>query len=204
MFKKIMNILFDEEEVIVEEKTTQEEAYEIPKIKPIAEKKPVAPTPKPAPVQAAPVVKPVPTVTPEPVVVEKVNEDVVSGKIRPIMIDADQPKAKKPAPEKDLHFPKNKSNVPYQPVEIISPIFGGPKKDVKDFEPIKPVQTKSRQPMVNVISPMYGAVESKSSLGVIEPEMLELNVEDMHSNSDFGVEIQASLYDMIEGLEDEE
>lgn len=201
MFRKIMNILFDEEEIVVKEPKTQEEAYDIPSIKPLRE-------PVPSSVMVEETTE---TEVVSPVVAEEFKKEEVVvepsapiiEKPRGIRIDADGPKAK-PKESRELHFPKSNTNVPYEPVRIISPIYGGPKREEKDLQVVKPVVSKKREPITQVISPMFGQVESSSSLGDIEPEILELNVDEMHTNQDFGVEIQASLYDMIEGLEDEE
>lgn len=204
-----MNILFDEEEeILVDEDQNQEEAYEIPAIKPLRErreamKQDVSPitSKEPEPTKA-------PVVTPVKVAAEKSQNDTIIEKTQPsksIMIDADKPK-EKVVNDVPLYFPKKESKTPYQPMDIISPIYGGPEKP---SEPIQPVSIasepiKRRQPITQVLSPMYGRVETLGSLGEIEPEILELNVADMHTHSDKGVEVQASLYDMIEGLEDEE
>lgn len=209
MFKKIMNILFDEEEeILVDEDQNQEEAYEIPAIKPLRErreamKQDVSPitSKESEPIKAL-------VVTPVKVAAEKSQNDTIIEKTQPsksIMIDADKPK-EKVVNDVPLYFPKKESKTPYQPMDIISPIYGGPEKP---SEPIQPVSIasepiKRRQPITQVLSPMYGRVETPGSLGEIEPEILELNVADMHTHSDKGVEVQASLYDMIEGLEDEE
>lgn len=195
-----MNILFDEEEVIIEEET-QEETYDIPKIRPLSERRVGAATEK--------LVEPVPVQKTPPVVTQVVTEPEVV--VTPIsvekpktrMIDADGPKAKVD-PAKELYFPKKDTKTPYQPVEIISPIFGGPKREPQALQPVVVSVSKKRESMTQVISPMYGQVETKSSLGGIEAAILDLDVEDMHTGHDGGVEIQASLYDMIEGLEDEE
>lgn len=197
MFKKIMEILFDETEELIEEDNLNEEAYDIPSIKPIVE--------KPQAVKVAPKVEPVKSVPVSAVVKEDKVQPLSQEKPKSMMIDADGPKPVM-EPAKELFVPKKGKSTPYQPITIISPIFGGPEKDPnEEIKPLTPpVQVKSREPMVKVISPMYGTVESKSTLGNIQADMLELDVDEMNSSTDMGLEIQASLYDMIEGLENEE
>lgn len=204
MFKKIMNILFDEEEILVDEPVEQaDEAFEIPTIKPLKERR--EEMKQEEVLVSAPIAKPTPTLTqePEPVKVEPKVVTQQEPKPKSMMINADGPKASSEG-DVPLHFPKKDSNTPYQPMDIISPIFGGPEKPSQPIPVVAKEVVKRRKPITEVISPMYGRVETSGSLGDIEPEILELDVVDMHSHTGSGVEIQASLYDMIEGLEDEE
>lgn len=197
-----MTILFDEEEIIIEDEVAQEEPYEIPMLQPLKERR-VEPVQR----ESEPVVqtRQVEASAPAPVAPELETPAVtpVVDKPKSKMIDADGPRVKV-EPAKELYFPQKDTKTPYQPVDIISPIYGGPKRDAEALKPVPRPVSSPRTPMTQVISPMYGQVETKSSLGDIEPEMLDLDVVDMNSAQDTGLEFQASLYDMIEGLEDEE
>ncbi len=199
MFKRIMNILFDEEEIIVPEETVKhKESYEIPVLKPIKEQKVVQKKPA-EPVQTA---KPSPLYQEE----EAFTEQVSSGdRPKSMMISIDEPsyktKVEKRLPKEPISSGKQEI---YEPTQIISPIFGGPKVEAKPIAKPKTVVQKSREPLTQIISPIYGKVEIENKEKVIDPLLFELNVEDMLTHEQSGAEVQASLLDFLEGFENEE
>ena len=206
MFRKIMNVLFDEEEVVIEEEPQVEE-YEIPSIKPLREKR----LEEHGAIEPQVTQKDLKPIDLEPA---PINEDTVFTQVHAVerpksmMIDADAPKSSDSI--KQSEKPQRKitqatsTKEPYQPIDIISPMFGGPEKPAEPLTSVKPSPIKRREPLTQVISPMYGRVETSESMSDLTQESLELDVEAMHSTSDAGVEIQASLYDYIEGLDNEE
>lgn len=209
MFKKIASLLFKEEEIIIEEEIEdKEDDLNIPQLKPLTPKKPVTDN-----LQTGNVSEPVRTYTPKPVQeIEKVEiniEPEESAKPRKtVMITADdnlalesQPKNSK---EKDSKNKFERRQSTYQPKDIISPIYGGPTSSTEPLKSSVSTEAKKKKPVTSVISPMYGAVQIEEETVEIDESLLNLDVSEMISEERNQEEVQVSLYDYLEGFENEE
>lgn len=186
MFKKLVSILFEEEEITIEEDLNETPpAYDIPKLKPMAEKK------KPEVLRA-------------PEFIENYQEKVIPETLerKVTMIDVDT-KVEKRAEVVEVR-PAVKPVAHYQPKDIISPIFGGPESPSKPIESKTYTDVKTRQPLTEIISPMFGKVEVQEQSNSIDASLLEIELSDMLSPIDEGEEVQASLFDYLEGFDSDE
>lgn len=174
MWKKLASILFEEEEITIEEDLNEvPEMIEIPKLKPMVEK----------------VVTPI------------VEETVVER--RSMMIDVDHHQERI---VEDVVVVKKKPTAPekYQPADIISPIFGGPTRPSQPIENKVYTEAKTRQPLTEIISPMFGKVEVVEHSEGFDAALLEIDVSEMLTAKPTGDEVQTSLFDYLEGLEEHE
>ena len=188
MIRRIVSMLFEEEEITEDfEETETEEAVEIPAISVIKareKEKVVEPQPEVLPVESVP------------------SQDV---KKKSLMISIDEAEQKQVA-KKTLNpeVAEPKKVMAYQPQDIISPIFGGPKVPSKPLETKKVESSTSRRPLTEIISPMYGRVEIENSRETISPDLMNLDLVDiLSSRPSKGEEVQASLYELLDGFEDE-
>lgn len=210
MLRKLAAFFFDEEEIVLEEdlKKEQEENYRIPEIKPMRAKTKESMLPKPKAKEEE--IKeeiiyanqdeqnePAEVNEPENKVAEPGQDRIRSKKIT---VDRDDFSVKKKEVF-ESKVPKAKEvQEEYQPQEIISPIFGGSEKETSKPIIIKEPIKKKRQ--TTVISPMYGLVEDDQDEAFNE-ELLNYDLSDMLSSSKDAEEVQVSLYDFLEELEDE-
>lgn len=205
MLRKLAAFFFDEEEIVLEEdlKKDVEENYRIPEIKPLKAKSKESIVSK--------------TVNEEKKTTafqeeEKPETKVDFSDVEIIETPQDRAKSKKITVDRDEFSVKKKEIVQpkipkvkeiqedYQPQEIISPIYGG-----SDKEPSKPIVIKENvknKRQTAVISPMYGLVEDEDE-EVFNEELLNYDLSDMLSASKDAEEVQVSLYDFLEELEDE-
>ncbi|QIK70332.1 hypothetical protein G7062_08500 [Erysipelothrix sp. HDW6C] len=195
MFKKLASILFKEEEIIIEEELEKhEDELKIPELKPMVASKPVA--------EPAIATKYEPKS--QPLSEEKIVFVESKDDRKPMMINVDEDPVVKETKVRREAKPEPKNT--YRPQAIISPIFGGPEGE----EPMKPAPTqtygdaKRRAPLTQVISPMFGRVEEEAHHEVaLNDASMDLDITEMLSPERTGEEVQVSLYDYLEGLEDE-
>lgn len=182
IWKKIASVLFEEEEIRVEEELdSTPDVLEIPKLKPMAEK-------------TVPVIK---EVIEEPII------QVVTEERKSMMIDVDVTKdVSEPIVEVKKVVPEVSKK--YQRTDIISPIFGGPESPSKPIENKAFTEVKTRQPLTEIISPMFGKVEVVDQKDSIDSSLLEIDISDMLTPSSDAGEVQASLFDYLEGLNEDE
>lgn len=182
IWKKLASILFEEEEIRVEEELdSTPDVLEIPKLKPMAEK-------------TIPVIKEV---------VEEPLTQVVNEERKSMMIDVDVTEdVLTPTVEVKKVVPEVAKK--YQRTDIISPIFGGPESPSEPIENKVYTEVKTRQPLTEIISPMFGKVEVVDQKDSIESSLLELDISEMLTPSSDASEVQASLFDYLEGFNEDE
>ena len=186
MFKKLQNLLFEDEEddINEEEHSSAQNTQQMP-VQPV--QKPVQPVVQPqqvvtpAPVQAQPIVSPAsvapaaPAPVAAPVKVEEVKKPTLG-----LTVDDGLAEKKKPAKPaaKPVAAPVKKEAVDttnnYQFRPVISPIFGVDEKDVTSLKnttnKIKNAkQAKKDQNITPVLSPMYG-VAAEETVAVKDEE----------------------------------
>lgn len=203
MFKKIVNFFFtEEEEYIHEEELNAEDTSDQLKVHPI---KPFTNDVKKhvAPVEPAPTVKAKEQeilVKPQEVLKPEVTIPTPSDK-RPMMINVDEPisSVREVTLKKEIQKPVAPTK--YQPTEIISPIFGGPKPSEK-ANPVSKIRQEAVKKTVtsSVISPMYGAIVSENETAK-ETVDLNLDLKDLLVPERSQEEVQVSLYDYLEEIE---
>lgn len=189
MIRRIVSMLFEEEEITEDyEEAVTEEAVEIPAISVIKAKE------KEEKVMEAQV---------EAISTDPIPSQDVKKKSLMISIDeSEEQKAPKQVMNPEIAEPKKK--MAYQPQDIISPIFGGPKVPSKPIETKKVESSTSRRPLTEIISPMYGKVEIENSRETISPDLMNLDLVDiLSSRPSKGEEVQASLYELLDGFDDE-
>lgn len=204
MLRKLASFFFQEEEIILEEdlKEEQEENYKIPEIKPMKaqqRKEPVSAAQSLAPKmdpkegqEAAKISKIDQPVEEEVLVLNKSKK--ITADIKPL-----QPRLQEPTRKKVIQTQIKKED--YKPQAIISPIFGGSHND--DSKPIKEaVKVKKNHSRTTVISPMFGVMEEENN-EVFNKDLLKYNLSDMLSSKEETGEVQVSLYDYLEELENE-
>lgn len=191
MIRRIVSMLFEEEEITEDfEENVTEEAIEIPAISVIKAKdkeKMVATESK---------------AVQSPEAQTNINPDVKKKSLMISIDEAEQKQVAKKVMNPEVAEPKKVTA--YQPQDIISPIFGGPKVASKPLETRKPESSKSRRPLTEIISPMYGRVEIENARETISPDLMNLDLVDiLSSRPSKGEEVQASLYELLDGFEDE-
>lgn len=201
MFKKIVNFFFtEEEEYIHEEELNSNDTSDQLKVHPI---KPFVNEPK---IEEMPKSKP--SVLEHVELSQSVTLDKESKERpievmekRPVMINVDDPISSvrevtlKKEPVKPIAPTK------YQPTEIISPIYGGPKPTAK-VNPVSTIRQEAAKKTItsSVISPMYGAIVSENEEAKQRVDM-NLDVKDMLTPERKNEEVQVSLYDYLEEIE---
>lgn len=192
MFRKLTSFFFKEEEIEVEETEQAEDHYKIPKLKPLT-------SPKEKP-KAQPDF-------PHASKNEEswVEETEASASRKSVMITADTmytPVEEKPKQSFEKPFYEEKKSV-YKRHEIISPMYGGP--EVSEPQEIRSVpDAKNRKPVTEIISPIYGKVVVEETKTDLEPSLFNLDVEAMIAPEIQEEEVQVSLYDYLDGLDDDE
>lgn len=184
MFKKLAHFFFREETVEVEEITPKQKKddYEILEIKALQAKEKKAEE----------------KTMPEPEI--KLEEP----RRKPVLIDLEEPKPSLSAVVEVSNPAKEKKTgtAAYQPKEVISPMLGG-KAESKTKSPA-PKPLKSRKPLTEVISPMYGKVSEEHAkereLHVLE--LVDLDLKDIITPV-AEAEVQVSLFDYIDEYDDE-
>ncbi len=205
MLRKIASMLFQEEEIILEEdlKAKDKESHEID----IPEIKPISVVEKKEPEKLSPKVKEEASEKVEVITVsekENVQEDKQEDKShRSNRITADYQVKEK----ESFDLPKIEKRTPsytkedYKPQDIISPIFGGSQNENSPIAKEKKV--KKSKTSTTVISPMYGLMEEETN-DIFDEELLNYELKDMLSPNEEAEEVQVSLYDFLEELENEE
>lgn len=185
IWKKLASILLEEEEITIEEDLNEvSDMIEIPKLKPMAE----TPAPKP--------------IVEEKTIAQEIIEHSVVTERKSMMIDVDV-KVEKEIKE-EVPLVKKVQPVKYQKTEIISPIFGGPTNPSEPVEAKVYTQAKTRQPLTEIISPMFGKVEQEDQKSGIDASVMEIDLSEMLRPNDNGDEVQASLFDYLEGFNENE
>lgn len=199
IWDRIVSLLFDEQEITVEEELNQMEDYvEIPKLKPMTQVKEVQ--------VAAFVEKEVslPSKTIEEKRVEPTpSQDIRVEEKKLVKIDVDT-KVVQAQQEESPVLIKKATSSKYQPQDIISPIFGGPKNPSEPIETKVYPESKTRQPLTQIISPMFGTVEVQDAKENLDASILDIGLSDMLVAGQSGEEVQASLFDYLEGFNDNE
>lgn len=199
MFKKLSNLLFEDEEL--EEEVEFEESYELDKKKALPKEKPIeVATPirridvepamkEPTPVKpttdsvfahvSEPVIKPAPRVEP---VVEKakplgitVDELTPAAPVKPaVKKPVSKPVSKKPVEK------KKKQGSVYEFRPVISPMFGVDEKDMNTAATTAQMvaSSENKDTMAKVISPIYGSDVSA------EPTRIQPTVEESNKAED--------------------
>lgn len=198
MWKKITSFFFDEEEIEIEDEPIKEkEAYVIPELKPY----------NPNNDKKEKIEKPIENVKEE--VVERPthkHEDIVFDppvtKKKSFGIDLEEKPEVTITKKEPTILPKPKVEETYSRKEIISPMYGGPKGSVETQSKAK-VELKSRRPTTPIISPIFGKVEDGEG-GVEENRtILDMKLDEIIKPETKIEEEQTSLYDYLEGLDDE-
>lgn len=172
MFKKLQNLLFEDEEENIANEAPQV-APQVEPVKPVVHPQQIVTPVQPQPV--APVV--IPTAPVEPVAVAPVAPVVKVEEVKKpslgITVDDDVPVEKK-KPVKPVAKPvvpakKEETPASYQFRPVISPIFGVDEKDVNSLKnttnKIKKAQKPKNEANVTpVLSPMYGMSKESSLL----------------------------------------
>lgn len=200
MFKKIVNFFFtEEEEYIHEEELNGKDSSDQLQVHPI---KPFVNEVK------EPSVKPIVKPSAEPVVemkrvvsdVEIVKTAVNQNDKRSNMINVDEPitGVREVTLKRDYVKPVTPSK--YQPSEIISPIYGGPKPSEK-VNPVSAIRQDAVKKTVtsSVISPMYGAISIDAAADE-ESVNMDLDISDLLSPDRNNEDVQVSLYDYLEDI----
>lgn len=230
MFKKLQNLLFEDEEIEMdeEEEYFEEEVKPVKKAKkekPVIEdnfekevtvNKPVRPVEQPKEVYVAP--KPVETVKVEPR-----KEETVKPKNTSLGIDIDEIQEYKPKPKpvqqntttvvKKPKAVKIEANSTYERKPVISPIFGISEKDmaalVNSAVPSKNTKTENTPKLDTVISPMYGIDKDDEPLTITDTvsQTVQSSVKEMEAEDNIPVfsldDILASRDEQDRQLKDE-
>ena len=199
MLRKLASFFFQEEEIILEEDLRQEEEnYKIPEIKPMKAQQRKEPVSASKSLESKQNLKPVQdAVASEPAEAEVVvlnKSQRITADIKPIQRAVQDP-VKKKSIQTQIKIED------YKPQAIISPIFGGSHKD--DAKPItEAAKVKKNHSRTTVISPMFGVMEEGNN-EVFNKDLLKYDLSDMLSSKEETGEVQVSLYDYLEELEDE-
>ncbi|CAM3658996.1 hypothetical protein ERUR111494_05600 [Erysipelothrix urinaevulpis] len=200
MFRKIVSLLFQEEEIVLEEDLDieGEESIDIPEMKPISvlnkEEKDKELMKKSQVVEEVQASEKASFKT-------EINEDKEKPRSNRIDVDGEE-KAKEV-----YEMPKMKKKPvivekDYKPQEIISPIFGGNNEEPQ-VKKTKAKTVKKNKPSTTVISPMYGMIEDLEE-EEFDENILTYDLKDMLTPSEESEEVQVSLYDFLEDLDDEQ
>lgn len=194
MWRKLTSLLFEEEEIILEEEELQprKEAKEtkIEPIKPLKDKKLVEDTS-------------------DTIEIDAIDETFVETHLetekpkKSVMIDLEEDKESKVKEHIPRIFDTTKAKEEYKKRSILSPMHGGDDTD-ESPQTIKDTQVKKHKPVTQVISPMYGSIhEEESEEEVFEDKLMDIDLKGMIYEEENDDEVQTSLYDFLEGLEQE-
>lgn len=200
MWRKLTSLLFNEEEIIIEEEEVEVEEISIKPIEPLTQK-----TIEIDVLEKANLVDAF-----EP----KVDHKVVAKAKKSIMIDfdnADQVKenTKTKEPKKVISIKPPVDKSVYKSKNIISPYHGGTILDENQEIEIKKKSYNRRETVTKVISPIYGNVhdteKDDEAFEALTEKFMGINLENMiddEKTSD--EEIQTSLFDFLEGIQEDE
>lgn len=202
MFKKIVNFFFTEEEEYIHEeelnsKDTSDQLHVHP-IKPFVNEKKEEASIKPVIKEAS---EPVVEIKKPEVKVEQAPKPVQSQTDKKTkMINVDDPISSVREVTLKRDYVKPITPPKYQPTEIISPIYGGPKPSEK-VNPVSAIRQDAVKKTVtsSVISPMYGAI-SVDATPDEETVDMNLDISDLLSPERNNEEVQTSLYDYLEDI----
>ncbi len=199
MFRKLTQFLFEEEEIVIEEE-----------LKPIKEKEEVVIKP----------VEPLKDLSREekPVIKEPVKQDTIEFELnqeelemleekhekrKSVMIDLEEEISFEPKKPKAKIYDTDTQKQTYQRRSVLSPMHGGDALDEAHQAP-EIVSVKKQESITQVISPMFGQLNQDHVRDeVLEQDLMQLDLEAMiHEEVDD--EVQTSLYDFLEGLENED
>ena len=198
MFKKIVNFFFtEEEEYIHEEELNRHDTSDQLKVHPI---KPFVNE-----TREERVVKTEEPVKREENVVRMKDIEVVEipqtqSEKKTTMINVDEPISNVREVTLKRDVPKPVAPSKYQPSEIISPIYGGPKPSEK-VNPVSAIRQDAAKKTAtsSVISPMYGAISSEIEKDEETVDM-DLDITDLLSPERSNEDVQVSLYDYLEEI----
>lgn len=189
MWRKLTSLLFEEEEIILEEEEVKVKEIKIKPVEPIKVDKKIEDTFEIDSIQ-------------EMVETLEVKEDIEEKRFKMINLEeeVEKPKKKEVKP-RPVYEPIIEAKE-YKQKEIISPIHGGPKADDEEIEIERTKRRKNVQSRTQVISPMYGKMYKTPE--TIKEEILELDLESLIEEEELSdEEVQTSLYDFLEGLDNE-
>lgn len=193
MWRKLTSFLFDEEEIIVEEelgtpKKVKEEEVVIRPVQVLQEKR--------EPISLEPI-----DLTDDKPVLEEIQETIeFKTPKKSFRIDLED---EIKTVEKSIEPTIVKEKTTYHRRGLLSPMHGGSNTEIP-YEKPKPVQVKKHKPLTQIISPIYGSLEQENAQqDVLEEDLMRLDLESMIYEEENDEEVQTSLYDFLEGLENE-
>ncbi|HZJ86866.1 MAG TPA: hypothetical protein VFC75_01455 [Erysipelothrix sp.] len=213
MLRKLTEFLFEEEEIVIEEELTPKKEKEAVMIKPVE------------PLKDNTALKPKESKQPETNIsnqdtiefdlnkdkfeqLEKLEEQelrIKKEKRKSVMIDLEE-EAVEPIIQKTKPkiYDTESPSQTYQRRSVLSPMHGG---DAKDFikEDQEVVAIRKQEPITKVISPMFGQInKDESQEDILHQDLMDLDLEAMIHEEENDDEVQTSLYDFLEGLENED
>lgn len=195
MLKKIVNFFFTEEEEYIHEEELsthkEDDALKIPTLKPLVAPKLDAKLDEVEEIRKTPLQK--------AIFIDEIQSKTVEKKS--VMIDVDGPTQTTNDVKIRKEAPKNPTPYKYQPTQIISPIFGGPEPTEK-VNPVNTVKKEAARKVVtsSVISPMFGAMVDET-MSQKENLNMDLDLKDILSPERGAQEVQVSLYDYLEEMD---
>ena len=200
MWRKLTSLLFEEEEIVLEEEELKVEPVKIKPVLPMKDKKLEKPEPEPLPSYD----------TIELEVVEKAIETPTSLEAdkpkRSMMIDLEEKTEVEPEVHKPRIFETKKTKESYKRRAILSPMHRGDESEKDEMiQTPAPKPAQKHEPITKIISPMYGSLQDENkNEDAFEEELLDLDLKSMIYEDDNDDEVQTSLYDFLEGLEHED
>lgn len=191
MFRRLTTLLFEEEEVNLEEEEHVLEEVTISSV-------PVLKAPEAVP----PKVDTMELKTVEDLASKEKNVDQEPSEKSKGFHRIDIEEKKEPSRvSKPHHFEREKME--YKRRNILSPMHGGSEKELAK-EPIS-VPSKSSKTLTKIISPIYGNIElDESHAETLSEKMMDIDLRKMIDDEESDAEIQTSLYDFLEGLDKDE
>lgn len=197
MWRKLTSLLFEEEEVVLEEEEVKVENISIKPVEVMKEE----------PIKNYNLEDTVEIKAVENIIIEEETVQEVPVKEEPkksFRIDLDDTPEQEPevAKEKPVIkiYDQEKTEASYRSKSILSPMHGGSEEVASDTPVVAPKKPSS---ITQVISPMYGSVsQDDTAREVLSETMMDINLEKMIDEEEGDDEIQTSLYDFLEGLDD--
>ena len=137
----------------------------------------------------------------EPVIIPEPVEDKSGTPKKSFRIDLDETVEKRPKPVIPVY---EKEEDTYRPKSILSPMHGG--SETEEDIIVQTVNTKKKHaPVTQIISPMYGNVaKEEDHAEKLSEEMMDIDIMKMIKDEESDDEVQTSLFDFLEGLDENE
>lgn len=196
MWRKLTSLLFEEEEVVLEEEEVKVENISIKPVE-IMKEEPI----KNYNLEDTVEIKAVEHIIAEETVTEVPVKEETKKSFRIDLDETPEPEAKVVKEKPVVKIYEQEPVVDsYRSKSILSPMHGG-SDDIASDKPV--ITPKKPSSITQVISPMYGSVsQDDTAREVLSETMMDINLERMIDEEEGDDEIQTSLYDFLERLDD--